>query len=250
MLHMIAYGGALSATSTSFQNLPGIADPTVTVSGNIIYVPTISNLVGEFLIGASVSRGELRAPSILDLAPLDVSPVNASATPSNPTVYSPHYTEPFKLVPTEGLQAYAINSSSTTDKQSIIVELSDGAVAPVAPTECFTTRATFTVPSGNYSWQNAALTFDNALPVGTYDLIGARVEVANGIAARFYPNGGTFRPGVTVRQSKSDLDVPFERRGGKGVLFTFNQLTPPTIDLYHNGATGTGVVFLDLVKKT
>lgn len=248
MLHTVAFSGALAATSTSLQNIPGVSDPTLTVSGNFIYMPALSSLVGEYVVGASVSQAQLQAPSLKSFANYDLSPIDQSAAPSNPVRYTPHYSAPFALQPNEGLQAFVVNSSSKSDKNSVVIELADGAITPVSPVGVMTVRATFTVTAGDYTWANSALTFSQTLPVGKYNCVGARVEVLNGIWARFFPVGGVYRPGVHVSQDVSDEDSSYERRGGKGTLFTFDQLTPPSIDLFHNGASGTGVVYLDLVK--
>lgn len=247
MLHTIAFSSGSLGTTTALTNIAGVNDPTLRVSGNYIYMPPLSNIVAEYVVGAGVTQAQLQAPSLKKLFNYDLSPIEKNAVPSTPAVFMPHYTTPYALQPNEGLQALTTNDGFLGSTDTIIVELADAAVAPVSPVGVLTIRATFTVTSGNYGWQNSTLTFSQTLPVGNYNCIGARVEVLNGIFARFFPVGGTYRPGVHVCQSVKDYDLEFERRGGKGVLFNFNQLTPPSIDLLHNGASGTGVVYFDLV---
>lgn len=247
---MIAFTGTMTATSTTLQNIAGVNDPTLRVSGNFIYIPSLSNLVSEYVVGYQITGAQLQAPSLkkfvnYDLATFDSA--SSSGYPTAPTPFTAHYGEPYLLQPNEGLQALIVQAGSTSNQNSVIVELSDGVVAPVSPAGNLTVKATFTVPSGNFTWNNASLTFSQTLPVGNYNCIGARVELTRGIALRFFPVGGIYRPGVTIRQNVYDPDVQYERRGGKGILFAFNQLTPPSVDVFHNGASGTGTVYLDLI---
>lgn len=250
MLHTVAFSGQVGAAQTALTNIAAVADGTVRTQGNYIYMPPFSNIVGEYAVGAGATQAQLQAPSLKRLWNYDITPIDQNAAPATPSVYTPHYIEPFLLQPNEGLQAFITQTGGANLVNSIIVELSDGAIAPISPVGVLTIRATFTVTAGNYAWSNSLLTFSQTLPVGNYDCVGARVEVANGLFARFFPVGGINRPGVHVCQSVKDVDLPFERRGGKGVLFTFNQLTPPSIDLFHNGASGTGIVYLDLVPSS
>lgn len=247
MLHTIAFSQALGSAQSTLGAINAVPDPTLRTSGQYIYMPPLSNIVGEYKIGADISGAQLAAPSLKKLFNYDLATFDVSAAPTTPVKYQPHYLNPYLLQPNEGLQAFVTDTAGAQD--TIVVELSDGVVAPVSPVNALTVKATFSGTQVAYAWSNFGLTFSQTLPVGSYDCIGARVESAGGVFARFFPVGGTYRPGVTVRQTIHDQDVPFERFGGKGVLFNFNQLTPPSIDLIGPSGSITGVVYLDLVPS-
>ena len=243
---MIAFSKALGAAQATLADLAAVPDPTLRAVGNFIYMPNgVSNLVGEYKIGADISGAQLRAPSLKKFINYDLSLFDVNAAPSAPPKYSPHYLSPYLLQPDEGLEALATDTAGAQD--SIIIELSDGAVAPVSPAGALTIQATFSITGVAYEWTNGSLTFTQTLPVGKYNCIGARVESAGVVAARFYPVGQSFRPGVIVKQTIGDEDLPYDRMGGKGVLFSFDQLTPPSIDILGTVGAKTGVVYLDLV---
>jgi len=246
MLHVVAFQSTFGAPQTTLANLAAVPDPSVRTSGNFIYMPPLSNLVGEYKIGQTITAAQLQAPSLKKLFNYDLSTLDAAAVPSSPVPYDPHFLSPYLLQPNEALQAFATDSAGVT-ADTIVVELSDGVVAPVSPVNALTISATFATTLLAGTWNNALLTFTQSLPVGTYNVIGARVECAGGYFARFYPVGAQYRPGVTVKQSVSDKDLPVERMGGKGIWFNFNQLTPPSIDVLGAAGAVTGVVYLDLV---
>lgn len=247
MLHMIAF----SASSTSYSaltNIAGVADPVLRVSGNIIYLSGLNQIAGAFCVsGATVTQAELQAPSLRQFANYDITPIDTGSTPTNPVSYYPHYASPFPLAVDEGLQC--LLKSSGNGQSSVIVELCDGPIAPVSG-PFITVQFTFTAPSGNYGWQNASITIGQSLPVGNYNVVGARVEGSGVIALRFVPVGQIYRPGIIGVPTTVSADPDGQRFGAKGVMFSFNQLTPPTVDLFHNGASGTLTGYLDLQKAS
>lgn len=244
---MIAFDASSTALS-SLTNIAAVADPSLRVSGNLIYLSQLSSIAGAYALGGSTpTQAELQAPSLRRFANFDVSPIDTGATPTNPVPFSPRYDSPVKLDTDEALQCLVTQTGN--GHTSVLVELSDGPIAPVTG-EIVTVKFTFTAPSGNYAWNNAAITLGQTLPVGNYDCVGARVEGSGVIAMRFVPVGAVNRPGIIGVPTTVSIDPKGQRYGQKGVLFNFNQLTPPTVDLFHNGASGTITGYMDLIKKS
>jgi len=243
---MVAFSASTTANS-ALTNIAGVADPVLRVSGNYIYLSNLSNIASAFALGGTtITQAQLQAPSLRRFANLDVTPIDTGATPTSPVAFAPHYDSPFKLDQDEALQALIVNSGS--GQSTVLVELADGPIAPVTGA-IITVKFTFTAPSGNYAWNNAAITLGQTLPVGNYDCVGARVEGSGVIAMRFVPVGATNRPGIIGVPTTVAPDPKGQRYGAKGVLFNFNQLTPPTVDLFHDGASGTIVGYMDLIQK-
>ena len=249
MFHTIAFSGSIASSTTALTNAAGVADPVLRVSGNYIYMPALSQIMGYYAIGQYATQAQLRAPSLRRFANIDVAPIDQAAAPASPYVFSQRLLSPIKLDPDEGLEALFTNTGGTGGVASLLVHLSDGPVAPVSG-EMITVRFTATIPSGNYTWNNAAITLGQTLPVGTYQCVGARTEGSNVIATRFVPVGQVFRPGIIACTSAAIPDIDDQRYGRSGVLFEFNQLTPPTVDIFHVGASGTLTGYMDLIKKS
>lgn len=245
---MIAFTATFGSAQATLAAATAVQDPTIRTSTTFAYMPPISNIVGVYPIGVTISGAQLQAPSLKKFINYDIAPLDVSATPTTPYKYLPHYLSPYVLQPNEGLQAYLTDTAGTIDY--VIVELSDGPVAPVSPAGALTIKATATITAVAANWTNGTLTFTQTLPVGNYQLIGFRVEAAGVVAARLFPVGGIYRPGVIARQGVSDMDAPYDRFGGKGVLFTFNQLTPPSLDILGTVGSKTCTVYLDIIATT
>ncbi|MHA1280390.1 MAG: hypothetical protein ACTSQ8_24735, partial [Candidatus Helarchaeota archaeon] len=108
---------------------------------------------------------------------------------------------------------------------------------------------TFTPPSTANTWQTVDISLVQDLPAGTYALVGAEVYCANGIAARFVPVGGGFRPGVFPKQDKADYRPPIFKNGKLGEWFRFSYDQLPKLEcLVTADASGTtGEVFMQLM---
>jgi len=98
------------------------------------------------------------------------------------------------------------------------------------------------------TWTPLALTEVNALPAGQYDMLGARVESATAVAARFiFPGLTTERPAVIPVTRSVDPVHPFSRFWGKAYRFTMPDGLP-TLEMLAAAAETPGDVELYLKK--
>lgn len=238
---------ASMATSTALGNVAAASDPVAAVSGNFMYVPALSNLIGAYAIGATLGRAQLQSPSLVAFAPYDISPVDAGTDPATPLPITLHPASPLKLVTDEPLQALVTNTVNETD--TVFVFLSDGALAPVSGA-ILRVRATFTSSATGYSWQNSTITLTNQLAEGTYNLVGARAEGVHALAARFvFPgSNNAYRPGFICTGTKAKIEPREFRNGELGVWGTFSNRVLPTVDCMTDGNSETVTLILDLIK--
>src|SRR5207247_1836789 len=94
----------------------------------------------------------------------------------------------------------------------------------------YTIRATAAVALAASTWVNGALTFSQALPYGTYQVVGMRARGANLAAARLVFVGQPFRPGVAGVNALGNVDPFHFRYGNMGVFGQFDSTVPPTVD--------------------
>ena len=249
MHSLFAFHTQLATGPVTYSNLAPVADPITTVVGNLMYVTNFVNLIGGYALGTGASKSKIETPSILNLAPFSVDPVDAASTPSSPTPIKLQPGDPIKLVQDEALQFFGSNSSTAgpQDEYGVVI-LSDGALAPVNG-NIVTARATLTTGSTANVWVNAALSFETVLPQGSYDVVGMRAEGAHTYFARLVFQGNTLaRPGVICQASDAKVDIPEFRRGAMGKWGTFNAFTPPSVDTFGDGTSETLNVILDLIK--
>jgi hypothetical protein len=119
-----------------------------------------------------------------------------------------------------------------------------------APGPFVTVRGTaaITITAGT-SWVAGAITLDQTLPAGTYEVIGMEVICVNGFLARLaFPNQ-VWRPGVPVRQSIANQMWNWFRYGRAGKFGSFTSFAPPLLEILGTTAGAqTPEVYLDLVK--
>lgn len=234
-------------TSTALTNVVPAADPIAAINGNFLYPQVLTSLIGTYALGSTILRAQLQSPSLIAIQPYDILPVDANTDPASPLPIHLHPTSPIKLVTDEPVQA--LITSSGNNAETVAMWLSDGPITPVTGA-IIKARVTATSSATGYSWQNAALTFTNALAEGTYQLVGARFEGANLIAARFVFPGATVnvRPGIICTGTASKLEINEFRNGYLGVWGTFTNRVPPTVDFMSDGSSNSVVGVLDLIK--
>jgi hypothetical protein len=153
---------------------------------------------------------------------------------------------PLVLDESEPMRFMAIHSESGAEEVIGLVWLGDGPVTPVV-SPYFVARAVAGEVEGLGGWENRSITFDQTLPAGRYTVIGARVEMAEGVAFRLAFVGQSWRPGWLIDQDVSQITSRAARGGALGIWGEFPHDQPPTIDIMA-GDGGTPVVYLDLVK--
>ena len=233
---------------TAQQLIAGIPDDSVRVSGDNIVVPKYNNIIGEYAVGLDIQNVELKSPSIKRMFPEHITPIETGLVPAFPPDPIMRKDNPLILDTDEQLTALAGNSNAAPQQGTILVWLGEGPVA-VVKGQIFTIEATLTVPATAYGWDNAPIVLSDSLPVGDYDVVGARCELATLVAFRVNFIGGVFRPGTLGVAGLPDKDPTGARYGAMGKWGNFSHLTPPTIDTLDTGAGGAAVLYLDLIKR-
>lgn len=235
-------------TSGVLTNAAGLADQSVRINGNDIIVPNeIPYLVGAYAVGPSVTRAQLQSPSLRRVLNFEIAGVDANALPTPPISIPSIWNNPIKLDGQEALDALFAESGAGASRGTILAWLADGPVQPVSG-DIRSVRVTAATTLVANAWTNAALTFDQSLPAGRYQVVGGRFFSTNLQAWRCVFVGGVFRPGTIGMQTASQDEPDMWRMGNFGVWGEFNHNTPPTIDFLANGADAAQTGVLDLVK--
>lgn len=239
---------AVAATSGTINAVP---DQTHRVSGDDIYIGKFNQLIGECAIGPQITDAYLISPSLRRVARKYVAPL--FITPSSyivPLTWNWHGESPLKLDTNEALNAYATETSLSAVHNDIIgVWLADGPVAPVHG-EIWTVHASVSGTFAELAWGNAEMTWTPDLPVGKYQIVGARCYMEEPGLFRFNFVGGFNRPGGVCIHEYHLSTMPWQRNGGMGVWGEFEQVLPPSIDLLPQAVNGETEAYLriDLIK--
>lgn len=234
------------------DNINGVPDQHIRVEDEVIYISDLDQIIGVYCGGVpEILSGYLASPSLRRLANYAMSPVDIALEPLNSAGYTLHPLSPVSLEKNEGLEAIITASATVgTGVTTVGVLLSDAPVVPIVG-EIFHVRATGTLTAlAEATWQNGDFDFDDTLPVGRYQIVGARAHINGGILFRFVPIGAFHRPGGICVGTIEDIDPFLQRNGGLGVWCEFDQITPPSIDVLCGETTGGTALELhiDLIK--
>lgn len=247
MYSVAAYHANVNAAA-ALVNVTPVADPHIRVIGNFFYVPSqLPNLLGASAFGVTPVRAQLRSPSIRAIFHQELQPMGGAVIPSTPHVWMDRMENPIKLDGTEPLEAL-IMAGAAAQHNSVIILLGDGPVAPVKG-DIRTIEALAAIAAVADTWTNVALTFQDTLPSGRYQMVGLKAMSTTMMAARALIPGQYARPGVLGTQVPSDLELERFRKGNPGIMGEFMHDNPPTLDILCNAADAAAVQFywLDVI---
>ena len=248
MQHLAAFYQSVDPAG-ALTTINAVADQAIRTSGKDLVVPAlIANLVGEAVLSAATgpAYGQVQSPSLRQLANQDVKPIIAAVVFGGNPPMQHHFASPRALKGNESLNFAVQATGGAAAVNYGLVWLSDGALQPIRG-NIFSVRAAGAAALSAGVWVNTALTFDETLPAGTYQVVGMRVEGTNLVAARLSFVGEGYRPGVPAVNTVGDRDFLDMRMGRSGTFGTFDVNQPPTLDCL--GVTDTAQnVILDLIK--
>lgn len=246
MFTMFGYTELVTAATTS-EKLTAIPDEHVKTEGDTVVIPELNKLLGFLAVGTDIRNVQLASPSLRRLAVIDVAPVENVDLPVFPPypIFKNHGLITLDI--DEQLTAYAGNSNVADKQESVLVLVSDNSVDRL-DAEIFTIKATATAPATAYAWASGQLTLAQELPIGNYQLVGARCEQAKTIAFRFVFIGGIWRPGGFAVATIDATDPAYQRYGMLNVWGTFAHNRVPSVEFFGDGTGGAAVLYLDIVK--
>ena len=239
--------------AAAYVALNAVPDQHVRVVGDDIQIPTLSNVVAiaAGVETAAANRARLVSPSLRVRSNFQITPTNGQAAaavePNDAHNVVDLRTSPLALVVGEQLNVEAFANPAAAQVQWGVVWLADGPIVPINGA-IFTVRTTSATALVAGTWTNVAITFDEDLPRGRYQLVGMRPVSAGIIAARAVFVGGSARPGVLGCDAVTDYGHEMWRLGQMGVFGEFEDVEPPTMDALAVSADATQEYWLDLIQ--
>lgn len=251
MFTLVAFQEIDKPADTTPLAIDAVPDQHVRTEDDTIYMSDYNEIIGVYAGGDTLlTDAYLASPSLRRLANYAIVPLELVGVPAGADSFIMHPESPLPLEKNEGLQAIITASGAVTLFSHVGVWLSDGPVMPIAG-EIFHVRATCpALTAGTRGWQNQELTFDDTLPVGRYQIVGAHCIAATTILFRFVPIGEAFRPGGLASTTMNLKAHDLQRNGGLGVWCEFDQITPPSVDFLNGGTPAADVpaLHIDLIK--
>lgn len=257
MIDLIAFYESRAGTTT-LQEIAGLADPHVNVSGDNINVPPMNPYIlalvclAQTATSGGINKAQVKAPSLGARSYIDIDNFVDTATgipePTSPQPILDFRYNQIPLTPGENLQFLTANSGTNTEDALGLVWLSDGNITPIngaIETVKFTNGSTLVANA----WTNGALTASQQLRAGNYAVVGMAAKSAGLQAARLVFGNQGARPGCIGQDAYSDVQAPanYFRHGNLGTWGTFPHTAIPTVDFLSDSADTSQEVWLDLV---
>lgn len=248
MFSTIAWSESLDPAG-AFVNLAAVPDQHIKTSGDYITVGELNQLIAAYAANGTVpAEARLVSPSLRRTNPYYIAPVEGAIAPSADPLMMYHPESPVPLDTNESLEAQTNCNPAVAEQLLIAAWLADGAPSPVSG-QIFTVNCEITLALVVNSWEFSEVTFPDSLPVGQYQVVGARAVIANGIIFRFVPVGAAHRPGGISASAVNGKDPFLQRYGRLGEWFTFDQVQPPAVEVIGSAATGSATyqMYVDLI---
>jgi len=251
-MHLVGYTASV-LTAGGLATFPPIPDSTIGINGDAIQVPAKVNrlaAVGSIVTYGTMTQCQLQAPSLRELYFPDLSPLIVGTGFSLQAGLETRFEDPMPLVTNEGVNYLSNGGGDGTTAGEVygLLWLTDGPIQK-SKGAYHKLRATTSVSAQAGGWGNGAITFSQTLPVGTYQIVGLRVQAAGLIAARLVFIGplAVTRPGVPgVDNANVVMPAGFGTHE-QGVLGEFESTSPPSLDVI-GGASTAQVLEIDLIK--
>lgn len=246
-LHLTAYlenldgGGALNALTPVNDTLSPLFQ---VVNTDFLRVPGEAPFIaGVYGSGdATVQpRARLLEASFRDTykrQALEIPMLSPTAEPGSPPIFNDYRMDPIKLKPSNLLSYELLQNPAAAVDEVAVIFATDGPVQPVDPKGGYWARflTTATAMTANI-WNNRALTQDENLDGGRYEVLGMRALSTSLIAARLSFTNQVHRPGVLGADARGDVPHPsFATPGLWGVLGNFHTDSLPTVDFLVDAA--------------
>ncbi len=239
-IHTVAFVESIgSATLTAIQPA---ADGVFRVLDKGIIPEVDGVLIAAVAGGTLLSQAQVVAPS-MDITPANVHPLNTFPWPSTTGAMFNHSSAPRLL----GQEAFIVRVRNAGAANTAVVVWVCSQIDPVPPGESFLLEFTATPTLVSVTWVATKLTFTVPfLPAGRYHILGMEAHATNGeddhVAARLLIAGQKLRPGTIVTTNPRQLPPPFLMDGSMGDWGSFDQKTPPKIEVigFASGAMEVG----------
>lgn len=214
-------------------DIPFLQDDIQTKQNNHLVLQTPKLLLAAAAMAPNLTRAKFSSPTLKQISSPWIRPTIASLTPgNNPNVW---YTRnnPIHLVPFEEIQILASDTVGTTENLTVVAHLADS-IDPWPAGDVYPIRFTSTGAAVANAWTTVALTWQDTLPPGIYQMVYSECESANGQAHRWIFPNQLVRPGhlsctaVTQRQPYESLKLPS--------MGSFRSNALPLLQVLCNGA--------------
>lgn len=245
MYHLAAFSESIA--DTTLAQVGALQDQILTIANDRFLLQQNWELSFAYALSADLQRARINQPSLRSIALPWIRPITGSAdTPDQPKVADYRKT-PFSLRGQESLSVDAFQDSGGAQLVRVLAGLTMNQV-PAPQRSPITIRGTGSTTVGADVWSDVAITWDDNLEGGYYQVIGGVGVSATGVAFRLIGQDAVYRPGGLVVGDASEETHPMFRLGGLGSWLEFESDAMPNVQFLCDAADTAQEIYLDIVK--
>lgn len=233
--------------SAALVNLLAVVDEHIAHAADDITVPEANKIIGALAFGLGMTHARIYSPSLERKLLLELPKFNALDTLKvSKGQFNDFSDNPIEMVEGELMRAL-IQNGAANDAYVLLWIAKDKPVKQDG--ERIYLRGTFTTVTPAELWANVAMTWGQNLKAGRYAIVGMHCQVATeGVALRAVFREQAERPACIVKiLHDGEVSDVFENGNwGNWGEFEFNQI--PVLQLFGDGASGAGIVTLELIQ--
>lgn len=247
MFHLCAYTGSIAAT-TNNAALPALADSVMRIGGSNGFVPQEDMmLVGAAVFGLNAANPQLTSPKLSQFNPLQPLPIAGAANPTNGLLVASYRYRPFTFRNQEEITAKISNGAAAPQQETILAWLSNGA-AQIPSGERLIVQLTSTTVATAFAWSLVQYNLTQALPEGTYLMLGSRCFSTTGLAHRWTFWNQFYRPGMLSLAAQNDQQFDALSDYFMGAMGQFKNTTLPNLEVLCGAADASHTCFMEVLK--
>ena len=236
MFHTSAFSSSI-ANDGILHQLSQIPDSILPETNEGLLSSRLNFLLALGFVGASLTRGQMQAPSLRDYGNQDVQPINVGTAWESPPRIDDLSRKPVPLAMSEEWDLFAAQEDAMDSETEYgFLWSSDGNLDAFPAKKIVQIHWSASVTLVEDTWSLIQITLAQPLTAGQYALVGARLLSAGALAFRFVPSGSpsstNWRPGGVAVQTEDQLDHPLQRKGGWGKWLDFTNTTIPQIEVF------------------
>lgn len=245
--HLLAFRGSVTNGTTNTA-IAGVLDNIVArAASNNFIAPDGATIRLGVAGGINASRARINTPNVRKVGLPYIAPINQTvAVPSPPNIAD-----------------FGDNGPTPTEADEISVESTHTDAAPQiqfaglwlkfqrkpwTPGDRFRVRGTAAITGVVGSWASGAITLDQNLPAGIYEIQGMDAFGTNLYLARLIFTGGGWRPGCLARNAVASIPHPAFTDGRLGSYGQFDTIAMPQLEIFVEAANSAQEVYFDLVR--
>lgn len=246
MFHLAAFGVSIAATADT--DVPAITDNCLLIQNNHFVPQNDMQVLFAYATAVTLLRAKIVTPSLRQFSPPFIRPIDNAVSPSSRTPIADYRKNPMTVKALEELAIQATDSAAGPNEMTAMLGLQIGGMTPANQGQIITMRGTGTTTLVANAWTQAAITWSDTLPAGTYQCVGLSGFAATGVGARLIFDQQFFRPGAIIGATGVIIPHPMFMKGELGVWGTFTANRMPNVEFFSTSADTAEEIYLDLIR--